>query len=181
MAEYLDTRDSVLYDDFTDEFSDYAGYLAASEGPTSEIDMKDSRVSLTEADIAIASHLGRQVEEAADIDWRNVLESGVEGLGALGFTGQFLRSGDPAWLSPAVILGYLSKEDVGGAYGDLREARNARKKMDSSVSSFRKDYPGIDGYTVTLDEIDEDADVSAVRPEDMGEGLEDVLGSEQSR
>lgn len=181
MVEYLDTRDSVLYEDFTEEFDDYVSYLAASEGPTSEIDMKNSRVSLTEADIAIASHLGRKVEEAADVDWRNILEAGAEGVSTLGFTGQFLRSGDPAWLSTAVVLGYLSKENVGDAYSNLSEARKAKKKMKSSVSSFRRDYPGIDSYTVALDEISDDADVSAVKPQDLGEGLEDVLENEASR
>jgi hypothetical protein len=176
MVEYLDSRESVLYGDFSGEFGDYVCYLAAGEGPTSDIDMQDSRVSVTEADVAIASHLGRKVDEAEDVDVRNLLESGVESAATIGFTGKFLASGDPAWLSPAVILGYLAKEDVVEAYDDLRSSWAARRKKSSSVSEFRREYPGIDSYSVVLDDIDEDAAVSAVRPEDMGEELQDVLG-----
>lgn len=177
MVEYLDSRDSVLYEDLSDEFGDYVSYLAAGEGPTSDIDMKNSRVSLTEADIAIGSHLGRKVDEAGEVDLRNLLESGIESAATVGFTGKFLASGDPAWLSPAVVLGYLSKDDVGETYEDLKKSFAARRKKKDSVSAFRRNYPEIDSYSVVLDDIDEDAGVSAVRPEDMSEDLQDVLES----
>lgn len=175
MIEYLDSRDGVVYGDLVDDFDDYVGYLAAREGPTSQIDMSDMSVEVTEADIAIASHLGRKVEEAENIDWRTFLEGTGETVGTLAFTGQFLRSGDPAWLSTAVVLGYLSKEDAVETYKELRNSWRARNKKEESVSGFRKDYPEIDMYDVRLEEIDEDASVSSVRPEEIEGELEDVI------
>jgi len=180
MLDYLESNDDVSYSDFSSEFDDYVAYLAVDRGPSSSIDEDKGLVTLSEADIAIASHFGRKVEEAESLDVWKMLEAGSESTVTAAFTFQFFRTGNPEWLTPAAVLGYLSKEDVGETYEDLRDSYKTRKKKKDSLGDFEDEYPDLDSYELDLVDLDDlDVPVSSVRPEDVHEDMSEVIDSDR--
>jgi hypothetical protein len=178
MIEYFESRENVSYSSFSEDFGDYVAYLSVSKGPASHIDEDDQNIRVTEADLAVASYFCEQVEEAEEIDWKNILEAGTEGLVTLGLGGQFLNTGSPDWLTPGLITGYFAKNSASEAYDDVKEAREARKEKNESLEDFAEDYPSIDSYEVEFEDLDDlDVPISSVRPGDMDEGMDDVVDS----
>ncbi|MFB6174495.1 MAG: hypothetical protein ABEJ87_00790 [Candidatus Nanohalobium sp.] len=166
MIEYFESRDSVVYGDLVDEFGGYVGYLAVERGPTSEVDEGREVVSVTEADLAIASFIEERLSEAEDVDVKSMLEGGVSGLGAVGSGGMLLRTGDPGWFIGSLLTGFYSKKKFEAVYEDLKERREYRRERSESLDEFGEDYPGIDGYELEMGDVDEaESPVSVVRPE----------------
>lgn len=180
MLDYLESNDDISYSDFSSEFDDYIAYLAVDRGPSSNIDEDKGLVTLSEADLAIASHFGRKVEEAESIDVWKMLEAGSETGVTAAFTFQFFSTGDPEWLTPAAVLGYLSKEDLEEAYEDLRDSYKTRKQKKDSLGDFEDEYPDLDSYELDLVDLDDlDIPISSVRPENLHEDMSEVIDSDR--
>lgn len=181
MIEYFESRESVSYRDFSRVFDDYVTYLAVSEGPSSEIYEDDERIRVTEADLAVASHFGKMVEDAEDIDIRKMLKGTAIGAGTLGLGLKFLSTEDPDWLTPGLITGYFASNDLKDSYQDFMESREAKKERKSSLEGFEREYPGINGYEISFEDLEDvDVPVSSIRPGDMDEGVQELVDEEAS-
>lgn len=178
MIEYFESREGITYESFSEDFDDYVTYLSVSEGPSSHIDEEGQRIRVTEADLAVASHFGNMVEEAEEIDWRNILEGTGQGLATVGLGAQFFRTGNPSWLTPGLITGYFAKNSIEDSYRDVKDAREAREEKEESLEDFHEDYPDIDSYEIEFEDLDDlDIPVSSVRPGELDEGMDDVVDS----